>query len=94
MCFGPPWWMLLMAVVGISGGVQASHVVSQRRVLTLEPLAMNRLNSLYVGGFFLGGAAGSALAMPLYRGHPAWVGIAGMLAGGFALVPARLLRSS
>ncbi|PLZ00943.1 MFS transporter [Burkholderia sp. WAC0059] len=94
MCFDPPWWMLLISVIGISGGVQASHVVSQRRVLALEPRAANRLNSLYVGGFFLGGAAGSALAMPLYRGHAAWVGIAGMLAGSLALVLAKSLRSS
>jgi predicted MFS family arabinose efflux permease len=94
MCFAPSWWMLLIAVVGISGGVQASHVVSQRRVLALEPTAANRLNSLYVGGFFLGGAAGSALAMPLYRGHTAWVGIAGVLAGGLALVLANASRSS
>ncbi|MEX3939971.1 MFS transporter [Paraburkholderia sp. BR10937] len=92
MCFDPPWWMLLMAVVTISGGVQGSHVVSQRRVLALEPHAANRLNSLYVGGFFLGGALGSAFAVPLVHGHPPWIGIVGAFAAAVALLPAALLR--
>ncbi|MEX3896743.1 MULTISPECIES: MFS transporter [Paraburkholderia] len=94
LCFDPPWGVLLMAVLCISAGVQASHVVSQRRVLALEPIAANRLNSLYVGGFFLGGAAGSAFAVPLFRGHPAWIGVAGVFAAGLALAFARSLRSS
>lgn len=94
MCFSPPWWGLLLAVIAIDGGVQASHVVSQRRVLSLDLAAANRLNSLYVGSFFLGGAMGSALAMPVYQGHAAGVGVSGTLAGMLALALAWSSRRS
>lgn len=83
LCFASPWPVLLAALVAIDGGVQASHVVAQRRVLALDAAAANRLNSLYVACFFLGGAAGSAAAIALYR-HGA-AGIAGVAAGLGAL---------
>ncbi|WP_397452377.1 MFS transporter [Pseudomonas sp. NA-150] len=59
-------WRVALAAFFISAGVQACHVISQRRVLALQPDAGNRLNSLYIATFFVGGALGSALAAPLF----------------------------
>lgn len=65
MLIGGRLWLLALAFIAVGAGVQTNHVVSQRRVIALNPEAPNRLNSLYVAAFFLGGATGSALAAPL-----------------------------
>lgn len=64
--FAPHVWALVIAAFLLDAGVQANHVVSQRVVLSLHGQAANRLNSLYIATFFLGGALGSAIASPLY----------------------------
>ncbi|MGS7252425.1 MFS transporter [Pseudomonas anuradhapurensis] len=71
----------LLAALLIDAGVQISHVAAQRQVLALDVRARSRLNGLYIAGFFLGGALGSALAMPLLQLGWHWLaGIAGLLA--------------
>jgi predicted MFS family arabinose efflux permease len=65
MLIGGQLWILALGFIAVGAGVQTNHVVSQRRVIALNPQAPNRLNSLYVAVFFLGGAAGSAVAAPL-----------------------------
>jgi MFS family permease len=71
----------LLAALLIDAGVQISHVAAQRQVLTLDVRARSRLNGLYIAGFFLGGALGSALAMPLLQLGWHWLaGIAALLA--------------
>ena len=72
--------MLTVAAVLLDFGVQMNQVVGQRAIYALPGQARSRLNGIYVGVFFLGGAAGSALAGPaLARGgwtDVSWVGIA------------------
>ncbi|MGP0170404.1 MFS transporter [Pseudomonas sp. NCHU5208] len=71
----------LLAALLIDAGVQISHVATQRQVLTLDTSARSRLNGLYIAGFFLGGALGSALTMPLLQLGGHWfAGIAALLA--------------
>jgi|SRR5471032_183233 len=72
-------WVLVLAAFFISAGVQANHVISQRRVLALQPEAANRLNSLYIAVFFAGGAMGSSLATPLFLHDWFWPATAGEL---------------
>lgn len=76
---GGPLWLLVVAAVLVDAGVQANHVIGQREVLGLEPAARNRVNSVYMGTFFIGGAIGSSVAGPLF--HRGWwaVALAGTL---------------
>lgn len=76
---GGPLWLLVFAAVVVDAGVQANHVIGQREVLGLDPVARNRVNSVYMGTFFIGGAIGSSIAGPLF--HQGWwaVALAGTL---------------
>jgi predicted MFS family arabinose efflux permease len=78
-------WILAGSAVLLDAGVQASHVVSQRAVLSMRPEAGSRLNSLYIAVFFLGGAAGSAIAVPLALSSWITLGLVGVAFGLMAL---------
>ncbi|MGY2229401.1 MFS transporter [Pseudomonas tolaasii] len=82
--------MLMACAFCISAGVQACHVISQRRVMALDSLAANRLNSLYIATFFIGGALGSASAAPLLLSASYWPGL--VSAGVALLASIRLAR--
>lgn len=75
--------VLIAGVVLMDVGVQAFQVAAQSRVIALLPDAVSRLNSLYVAGRFIGGAAGSALAAWVWAGWN-WTGFC-VLAVGFNL---------
>jgi predicted MFS family arabinose efflux permease len=53
---------LVAGVIVLDAGVQAGNVTNQSRIHNLQPEARNRLNTVYMVSFFLGGAAGSVLA--------------------------------
>lgn len=55
---------LVVAAVLIDLGVQGNMVISQREIFALHPSIRNRLNSVYMATFFMGGALGSALTSP------------------------------
>ncbi|ABI63068.1 MFS transporter [Granulibacter bethesdensis] len=65
-------WGVFCAVPGIAGlaagvvlldlGVQATQISNQHRIYALRPDARARINTIYMGLMFLGGAAGSMLA--------------------------------
>jgi predicted MFS family arabinose efflux permease len=59
--FGHTLWGLVLGVVVLDAGVQAGHVTNQSRIHSLLPEARNRLTTVYMVAFFLGGAVGSAL---------------------------------
>lgn len=64
MIFGL-WASLAALVIGVillDFGVQGAMVSNQHIVFSLEPEARSRLNTIYMTGMFLGGAASSALA--------------------------------
>ncbi|CAM4029070.1 putative MFS-type transporter YdeR [Pseudomonas reidholzensis] len=60
--------------------VQMNMVIGQREVYALDPASRGRLNALYMTSIFLGGAAGSAVASPLYAQF-GWHGVAMVGAG-------------
>jgi predicted MFS family arabinose efflux permease len=63
-------------------------IASQTRVFAQDPSARSRLNTIFIGSMFTGGAMGSALAMSVYR-QGGWGWLA-MFASGLALTAAAL----
>lgn len=74
---------LVVVVVVLDVAAQANLVLGQTRLFALSGTARSRLNTAFVVCDFLGGAAGSALAGPLWTagGWTAVVGAALVLAG-------------
>jgi predicted MFS family arabinose efflux permease len=58
---------LVAGVVILDLGVQSALIAHQHTVYALRPEARGRLNTLFMTGMFLGGAAGSALAAVAWR---------------------------
>ena len=65
---------LVAGIIVLDAGVQAGHVTNQSRIFNLLPEARNRLNTVYMVSFFLGGAAGSVLAANAWQ-RWGWTGV-------------------
>ena len=53
---------LVVGVILLDLGLQASHIANQTVVFSLNPQARNRLNTIYMFTYFLGGAIGTYVA--------------------------------
>lgn len=72
---------LVVGTILLDLGVQASLVSNQHVIYSLNPEARNRLNTIFVTGMFVGGAAGSSLAVAAWHQF-GWSGVCTVGAGG------------
>jgi predicted MFS family arabinose efflux permease len=65
---------LAVGVLLLDFGAQANHISNQTRVLGLDAALRNRLNTVYMVTYFIGGASGSALGAWAWN-RWAWAGV-------------------
>lgn len=65
---------LVLGVILLDLGVQSSNISNQTRVHSLNEEMRNRINTVYMVSFFLGGALGSFLGSYSYA-HFGWYGV-------------------
>lgn len=85
---------LIAGVVLLDFGVQSALVSNQHVVYALRPEARARLNTIFMGAMFLGGAAGSAVAAWAWTAS-GWTGVTvlgGMLSAASVLIQLANLR--
>ncbi len=82
--FWPSLVLLGVAAVMLDVGVTGDQTLGRRAINLLRPEARGRLNGLFVGVFFLGGALGSAIAGPAWS-YGGWLAVCGC-GGAFALL--------
>ena len=73
----PSMLALAVGVVLMDVGVQATQVTNQSRVYALRPGARNRLNTVYMTTYFVGGSLGSALGLWAWGAY-GWPGVCGV----------------
>jgi predicted MFS family arabinose efflux permease len=68
--------LIVLAGAGIllDLAVQGNLVLSQQEVYQLRPDARSRINTVFIGSVFVGGAIGSALS-GLFYGDNGWAGV-------------------
>jgi predicted MFS family arabinose efflux permease len=66
--------LLVVGVIVMDMGVQATHISNQAVIFALRPEARNRLNTVYMVTYFIGGAAGTLLASQAWHVYK-WNGV-------------------
>lgn len=77
LCFfalGYKLWGLIIGVILLDFGVQSCQISNQARVHALNDGARNRINTVYMVSYFIGGALGSYLGSYSYA-HFEWYGV-------------------
>lgn len=64
-----------MGVVLVDLGLQALHITNQNIIFSKNHEARNRVNTIYMVGFFIGGALGTFLGAIVWE-HFKWNGVA------------------
>ena len=81
-------WMII-AILLIDAGMQSIHLSNQTSVVALDASAINRVNTVYMTIYFLGGSAGTFVS-GLFWQHYGWMGVVGV---GVAFTAASLLTN-
>lgn len=58
---------LVVGVILLDLGLQGSHISNQTQIFALHPEARNRLNTVYMFTYFIGGATGTILATQAWQ---------------------------
>ena len=66
---------LVLAVLLVDFGLQSLHVTNQNIIFNKNPDARNRVNTIYMVGYFLGGALGTVAGAYAWQ-HFQWKGVA------------------
>lgn len=78
---------LIIAILLIDAGMQSVHLANQTSVVALDKSAINRVNTVYMTIYFLGGSAGTFVSGLSWQ-HFGWTGVVG---AGIAFAVASLL---
>jgi predicted MFS family arabinose efflux permease len=65
---------LIVGVIVLDMGVQATHISNQSIIFALKPEARNRINTIYMVAYFLGGSAGTLFASMIWKTYQ-WNGV-------------------
>jgi len=65
---------LIIGVIIMDMGVQATHISNQSLIFALQPEARNRINTIYMVTYFIGGGIGTFLSS-LAWDHYQWTGV-------------------
>jgi predicted MFS family arabinose efflux permease len=65
---------LVIGVILVDLGLQALHITNQNIIFSKNPEARNRVNTIYMVGFFIGGALGTTLGALAWE-HYSWNGV-------------------
>lgn len=65
---------LILGVILVDLGLQALHITNQNIIFSKNPEARNRVNTIYMVGFFIGGALGTTLGAMAWQ-HYGWAGV-------------------
>lgn len=65
---------LIIGAVLVDLGMQALHITNQNIIFSKNPDARNRVNTIYMVGFFIGGAFGTTLGALAWQ-HFGWTGV-------------------
>lgn len=65
---------LIIGVILMDLGLQALHITNQNIIFSKNPDARNRVNTIYMVGFFIGGALGTTLGAFAWE-HYSWNGV-------------------
>ena len=78
---------LIIGVILFDLGVQATHISNQTLIFSLRPDARNRLNTVYMVSYFIGGATGTFLATQAWHKYQ-WNGVVfiGLVFSSLALI--------
>jgi len=78
---------LVIGVIVLDMGVQATHISNQSLIFALKPEARNRINTIYMVTYFIGGSAGTYLTSLAWANYK-WNGVCavGILLSAIATV--------
>jgi predicted MFS family arabinose efflux permease len=65
---------LIIGVIIMDMGVQATHISNQSLIFALRPEARNRINTIYMVTYFIGGGFGTYLAAQAWANYK-WTGV-------------------
>ncbi|WP_262712386.1 MULTISPECIES: MFS transporter [unclassified Polaribacter] len=68
---------IAIGVILVDLGLQALHITNQNIIFSKNEDARNRVNTIYMVGFFIGGALGTSLGAILWE-HFKWTGVASL----------------
>ncbi|HEX7869121.1 MAG TPA: MFS transporter, partial [Chryseobacterium sp.] len=95
---GNTYWGLIVGVILVDLGVQSSHIMNQTNYFLLKTNAVNRLNTVYMVSYFIGGSLGTYTASVAWQ-YAQWDGVCfvgitmGLLALGAHILFARKVNA-